>query len=1376
MDLLVAARARLATFPAVVSVVPEGLEDIDCDLADGRRLLVQTKERGPGGRPVGIADVAQAIAHAAKALTGDGATLDESASFALVTDGDLSAGIVETGWHSTLADTLIDRDGGHDTLGSLNDAVAQLLSTIGLQTDLAGDLIASTSVVRLTWHVSAHTEVTLRDQVGLEPTLAWLVYGRLAVNIANVAADQRSRGRQNAQRRTVGDLDALITAVRESVDINGLDAAVRAGVARPIDFTRPSNLDRAAFFAGVDVTPAHVAANLDVMRVEELSTVADGLAASGHVVIAGPSGGGKSALMWRAGRDVGRGGRPLQVLRCSSDDDVTLLVRHVRQQQPTRQTPILVCTDDLGRDTLTHWPAARDQLLGEPGVMLLGTVRREDFTARFAGSATVVDPRLRTSSAAEIYRQIETSGLQPRLEEEEAISRADGLLMEFISLVTTGQRIRTVLRGQVEALMQPARRLQRVCLRLVTAAHTMGSAVNADDLGAYLIASQAGITIDDVGAALDVLRGEHLLQPGPDGFWRGLHDLRTEVLVELLHVAPPPTLAATYAEVLRLLPPARRGDAIRRAAERICAGAPLAPIDAAVTLENYTAMFEPLADAAGQLIAALPAGAAVHATDLLEGSVRADAAIYAAATLPFLRTHQPGRLDPYDLAFLAYGMRNAGIGLPVPQLAEIAARLPTDDGAVHKRVGSHLSAEQLAALATAGPLPTAVALLEAAEQATTILPDVAAAIWSHHVPSLPSPAGEGFDLAAADQRARLAASLATLAGLTGSNVATVLGPAADRVADAAAAEPYGLTIDISLTEHNPADDTLSELVRQDTYATGELLVCRARKLADPSTYQRMTAYPIAKAQMAGDGGVNDQAVHLARRLLDIAPEVDRADIEVLAADLHPVRVGNQDVGVKRLRHGVIQRGPQTRVRVAFQAAVARLLAAGSWSERLRQQAKAAADLVLLLEQLPLRLRSHDTPRRRRDLLDQTTQVQAAVVALPLRPNDDTSIGTWSGPIDHQAQDEQGRAKDRARDALGQVAGALGQIAAGLSDGNQAAVRGAGYRFAELPTDLGAARADGAPTFANVGNTLPEQLDELCGLVAELLLALEHAPQAQSVLDKGSIHAPVDLARRAVAEAADIQTRRDLDVVRAWFATQDIPAELHVIPDDNRPPGAVSRQQILATVPHDRWADTVHALQHWPTDTRPDLVGAVVAAPVDQYQLLSMAVRLGGIGAAYPVTDVAVIEHAGAAVRKPVTTENPLAHEIDQILATLVTTSLEMVRDANRNPSWAQPLLTGADPADIVEGLKRQYSTELADPDQESNPVAAAIGLLSTLCEQVATEDGSGDGLAASVASIDWADLAKSSTNPYIAAINATLALGLYAKPRAESYGVSAEGL
>src|SRR5829696_2000723 len=47
-DLLVAGRARPPNFPRIARVVPEGFEDIDCVLQDDRRLLVQTKERGPG--------------------------------------------------------------------------------------------------------------------------------------------------------------------------------------------------------------------------------------------------------------------------------------------------------------------------------------------------------------------------------------------------------------------------------------------------------------------------------------------------------------------------------------------------------------------------------------------------------------------------------------------------------------------------------------------------------------------------------------------------------------------------------------------------------------------------------------------------------------------------------------------------------------------------------------------------------------------------------------------------------------------------------------------------------------------------------------------------------------------------------------------------------------------------------------------------------------------------------------------------------------------------------------------------------------------------------------------------------------------------------
>lgn len=50
--LLAAGRAGTVTGLPVRSVIPENLEDVDCRLADGVRLLVQSKERGPGPPPL----------------------------------------------------------------------------------------------------------------------------------------------------------------------------------------------------------------------------------------------------------------------------------------------------------------------------------------------------------------------------------------------------------------------------------------------------------------------------------------------------------------------------------------------------------------------------------------------------------------------------------------------------------------------------------------------------------------------------------------------------------------------------------------------------------------------------------------------------------------------------------------------------------------------------------------------------------------------------------------------------------------------------------------------------------------------------------------------------------------------------------------------------------------------------------------------------------------------------------------------------------------------------------------------------------------------------------------------------------------------------
>lgn len=409
-DLLVAGRVGSPDFPSVARVVPEGYEDVDCVLRDDRGLLVQTKERGPGANAVGPADLAAALVHAAEALTAEGNELSSDKRFVFVTDGRLSAGVPETGWTRTVAQALKENgDDGERRLQALIDSVAQRLSAVGQPESLAEPLMAITSVVRRPWHLRLDTEQVMRDRLGLHPSVANLAYARLVVDLSHVAAEQRSRPRTSADFRTTGDFDALIRRVQEAVDVEALDQAVRQGVAEPVDYTLRSPISEGDFLAGVDVTPAHIAAGLDVVRAEELSAILNGLDASEQVVIAGPSGSGKSALMWRAARDVGRGARPVRVLRCATNEDVTLLVRHARVQEPSAESPLLVCVDDLGRDSFTQWPAARDQLLGIPGVYVLATVRREDFTAQLAGSATVVDPKLTHQSAEVVYEQLKES-------------------------------------------------------------------------------------------------------------------------------------------------------------------------------------------------------------------------------------------------------------------------------------------------------------------------------------------------------------------------------------------------------------------------------------------------------------------------------------------------------------------------------------------------------------------------------------------------------------------------------------------------------------------------------------------------------------------------------------------------------------------------------------------------------------------------------------------------------------------------------------------------------------------------------------------------------------------------------------------------------
>ena len=122
--------------------------------------------------------------------------------------------------------------------------------------------------------------------------------------ITEITARQRSATPDTAQSITPSDLETLATRVIQTVDVESLDEAVRTGLVEPVDFGVRADLPIEEFLTGVDVLPAHIAADLDLPRNAEVQAITEALSERHSALLSAPSGAGKLALMWRTARTL----------------------------------------------------------------------------------------------------------------------------------------------------------------------------------------------------------------------------------------------------------------------------------------------------------------------------------------------------------------------------------------------------------------------------------------------------------------------------------------------------------------------------------------------------------------------------------------------------------------------------------------------------------------------------------------------------------------------------------------------------------------------------------------------------------------------------------------------------------------------------------------------------------------------------------------------------------------------------------------------------------------------------------------------------------------------------------------------------------------
>ena len=117
-----------------------------------------------------------------------------------------------------------------------------------------------------------------------------------------------------------------------------------AGGVKPINFVTP--VAEPSFYQGVKVVPGHIASGLVEDRPADVDLVVEALKRRRRVLVSGPSGSGKSALLWLASQALSGTFRWFEITTLANATQVADIVRFVRSRLPS-DSPVGSMTSDL---------------------------------------------------------------------------------------------------------------------------------------------------------------------------------------------------------------------------------------------------------------------------------------------------------------------------------------------------------------------------------------------------------------------------------------------------------------------------------------------------------------------------------------------------------------------------------------------------------------------------------------------------------------------------------------------------------------------------------------------------------------------------------------------------------------------------------------------------------------------------------------------------------------------------------------------------------------------------------------------------------------------------------------------------------------------
>ena len=347
--------------------------------------------------------------------------------------------------------------------------------------------------------------------------------------VADLSSDNASVSYDKRKRISTTDVERRIFERLEAEDPSAIDQAMSSGALEPVDFQTP--VDEPGFYLGVKAVPGHIPAGLIFPRPDEAIEIASRLKNRRFVLISGPSGAGKTALMWLSANTLAHEFRWFQITAKAAGNDADSIVRFVRARRPLPTSRIGLVVDDINSANSNLWDVLLDLLRGLPEVFILGSVRTENIHLITNQSDTeFIQVNLDEQLAKSVWMKLANEGHTSWPHWREPFEQSDGLMLEYTHILTQGNRLAVVISDQIRQREREHRVEELAIIRCTAELCGHGGEVEAK-----LLFKLLDIPPDRANEALKRLIDEHLVHESRPGILGGLHLLRSIALSDASH-------------------------------------------------------------------------------------------------------------------------------------------------------------------------------------------------------------------------------------------------------------------------------------------------------------------------------------------------------------------------------------------------------------------------------------------------------------------------------------------------------------------------------------------------------------------------------------------------------------------------------------------------------------------------------------------------------------------------------------------------------------------------------------------------------------------------------------------------------------------------